>query len=59
MWKKIFKGLGAVGAINWLLIGALNFNLLSHLLGAAPVILRVVYVLAGIGGIWIAKDMFE
>lgn len=42
------------GAINWGLVGLLNFNLvetLGELLGAKEIISRVIYVLVGIAGV--------
>ena len=41
-----------VGAINWGLVGAFNFNLVAALFGGMPTIERVIYVLVGIAGIY-------
>lgn len=43
--------LSAIGAINWGLVGAFNFNLVAALFGADSVLSKVVYVLVGISGI--------
>jgi uncharacterized protein len=40
-----------VGAINWGLIGAFEFNLVEMLLGAWPMVERIVYVLVGLSAI--------
>lgn len=40
-----------VGAVNWGLVGALEFNLVEELLGSWPVVVRVVYVAVGVSGI--------
>ena len=40
-----------VGALNWGLVGLLNFNLVSWLLGAWPAVERIVYVLVGLAAI--------
>ena len=41
-----------VGALNWGLVGAFNFNLVDTLFGAGSVIGRVVYVLVGLCGVY-------
>lgn len=40
-----------IGALNWLLIGLFDFNLVSSLFGVDNVITNIVYVLVGISGI--------
>ena len=40
-----------VGALNWGLVGGLNFNLVSYLLGSWPVVANTIYVLVGISAI--------
>lgn len=40
-----------VGALNWGLVGAFQFNLVSYLLGNWPMVERVVYVLVGLAGV--------
>lgn len=40
-----------VGALNWLLIGLFNFDLVATLLGQMSVLSRIVYSLVGISGI--------
>lgn len=40
-----------VGALNWLLIGLFNFDLVATLFGAMSVLSRIVYTLVGISGI--------
>ncbi len=40
-----------VGALNWGLIGIAKFNLVMSLLGAYPMVERVVYVLVGLAGL--------
>ena len=41
-----------IGAINWGLIGAVNFNLVAFLFGVNTVLSRIVYGLVGIAGLW-------
>lgn len=40
-----------IGALNWLLIGLLNFNLVSAIFGNMSVLSRIIYTLVGISGI--------
>ncbi len=40
-----------VGALNWGLIGVAKFNLVMALLGAWPMVERVVYVLVGLAAL--------
>ena len=40
-----------VGALNWLLIGLFNFDLVATLFGTMSVLSRIVYSLVGISGI--------
>ena len=37
-----------IGAINWLLIGLFNFDLVATIFGAMSVMSRIIYVLVGI-----------
>ena len=41
-----------VGAVNWLLVGVFNFNLVTWIFGSPSVIATILYVLVGLGGIW-------
>lgn len=41
-----------VGALNWGLIGALNFDLVDTLLGSVPAIEKIVYILVGLAAIY-------
>lgn len=40
-----------VGALNWLLIGLFNFDLVATLFGNMSILSRIVYSLVGISGI--------
>ena len=40
-----------IGALNWLLIGLFNFDLVATLFGTMSVLSRIVYSLVGISGI--------
>ena len=50
--KKISKWLVVIGAVNWGLIGLINFNLVTFLFGSWPIVERVVYILVGLAGFW-------
>ena len=43
-----------VGALNWLLVGLLQFNLVTALFGTIPPLEQIVYVLVGLAGIVLA-----
>ena len=40
-----------IGAINWLLIGLFNFDLVATIFGTMSVMSRIIYVLVGIAGL--------
>ena len=41
-----------IGALNWGLIGAANINLVTKLLGTIPVLVKTVYIVVGLGGLY-------
>lgn len=41
----------AVGGINWLLVGALNMNLVTMIFGEGTMLTKVVYILVGLSAI--------
>lgn len=42
-----------VGGINWGLVGAADWNLVEMLLGAWPMVVKLVYVLVGLSALWV------
>ena len=48
---KLSFCLVVVGALNWGLVGAFNFNLVNTLVGSWPTVERVVYVLVGLAAV--------
>ena len=44
--------LAAIGAINWGLIGAFDFNLVTYLLGTGSTMTKIVYAGVGVGGLY-------
>ena len=43
-----------VGALNWGLVGAANFDLVATIFGAGSVLAKIVYVLVGVAGVALA-----
>ncbi|OGK20867.1 hypothetical protein A2866_04875 [Candidatus Roizmanbacteria bacterium RIFCSPHIGHO2_01_FULL_39_8] len=41
-----------VGAVNWGLVGLLNFNLVNTLLGSWPTVEKLVYILVGASAVY-------
>ena len=40
-----------VGALNWLLVGLFDFNLVSAIFGSMSILSRIIYILVGISGL--------
>lgn len=49
--QKICLVVTIIGAVNWGLIGLLDFNLVSFLFGEMTMLSRIVYSLVGIAGL--------
>lgn len=50
----VCKAVGAlviIGAVNWGLVGVLQFNLVEQIFGSGSAVTRVIYVLVGLAGI--------
>ncbi|MGN1021256.1 MAG: DUF378 domain-containing protein [Aristaeellaceae bacterium] len=49
-----------IGAVNWLLVGVFQFDLVAWLFGGQGAILsRIVYSLVGIAGLWCITLLFR
>ena len=48
-----------IGALNWGLIGLFSWNLVGTIFGDMTFLSRVVYILVGVGAIWLIIDMFR
>ena len=49
-----------LGAINWLLVGLFQFDLVAYICGGqAAVVSRVVYTIVGIAGLWCISLLFR
>ncbi|MBX9704962.1 MAG: DUF378 domain-containing protein [Gammaproteobacteria bacterium] len=46
-----------VGGLNWLLVGAFNFDLVAAILGQMSVLARIVYVLVGLSAIFLLVNI--
>ena len=51
--------LTTIGALNWGLVGAFNYNVVSMLLGVGSMPTRIVYVLVGLAGVWSLVHMIK
>lgn len=41
-----------IGALNWLLVGLIDFNLVDTLFGVGSILSKIIYIIVGIAGIW-------
>ena len=59
--RRICKTLVIIGAINWLLVGLFDFNLVSFVFDNLSVaISRIIYSLVGISGVFlIVSELFD
>ena len=49
-----------LGAINWLLVGLCQFDLVAYICGGqAAVVSRVIYTIVGIAGLWCISLLFR
>ena len=48
---KVSWGLVWIGAINWGLVGIFGWNLVHAILGGAPLLERIVYILVGVAAV--------
>lgn len=49
--QKVLLVITIIGAINWGLIGLLDFNLVAAIFGEAGLFSRIVYTLVGVSGL--------
>ncbi|MBE5769713.1 MAG: DUF378 domain-containing protein [Clostridiales bacterium] len=49
-----------VGALNWLLVGLFQFDVVAWIFGGqAALISRIVYTLVGVAGLWAISLLFK
>ncbi|MEW6623372.1 MAG: DUF378 domain-containing protein [Bacillota bacterium] len=42
-----------IGALNWLLVGILNFDIVAAIFGGqGAIVSRIIYTIIGVAGIW-------
>lgn len=56
---KILLVLAIIGAINWLLIGIMDFNLVTTLFGEDSFLTNLIYILVGISGLCSLYFLFD
>ena len=60
MLDRISLVVAIIGAINWLLVGLFQFDLVAYICGGqAAVISRVIYTIVGIAGLWCISLLFR
>ena len=58
--NKTALALVIIGAINWLLVGLFQFDIVAFLFGgSASMISRIIYVVIGIAGLWCISILFK
>lgn len=53
MWSVL------VGAVNWGLVGALNTNIVTSILGSSAGLIQAVYIEVGVAGLWLLGRRFK
>lgn len=49
-----------IGAINWLLVGLFQFDLVAYVFGGqATTVSRIIYTIVGIAGLWCISLLFK
>ena len=49
--SKIALWLAIIGGLNWGLVGAFNFNLVSLIFGDMSILSRIIYILVGLAAV--------
>ena len=57
---KIALTLVIIGALNWLLVGLFQYDLVAAICGGSAAILaRIIYAVVGIAGLWCISLLFR
>lgn len=57
---KVALSLVIIGALNWLLVGLFQYDLVAGIFGGADaVVARIIYSLVGIAGLWCISLLFR
>ncbi len=59
VFMMIAKVLVIVGGINWGLVGFFDYNLVNALLGAWPIVEKVIYDVVGVASLLLLVGMFK
>lgn len=60
MLDRISLLLVIIGAVNWLLVGLFQFDVVAWLFGGSTMLLsRIIYSLVGIAGLWCITLLFR
>ncbi|WP_347439589.1 DUF378 domain-containing protein [Fodinisporobacter ferrooxydans] len=58
--NKFALTLVVIGALNWLLVGLFQFDLVAAIFGGQTAVLsRIIYTLIGLSGIWCISLLFR
>lgn len=53
---KVINGIALtlviIGALNWLLVGLFEYNLVDSIFGSLSIISRIIYIIVGLAGLW-------
>ena len=41
-----------IGALNWLLVALIDFNLVDTLFGVGSILSKIIYIVVGVAGVW-------
>lgn len=58
-FQKICLTITIIGAVNWGLIGLLDFNLVTFLFGNDSILTKITYILVGLTGLINIGILFE
>jgi uncharacterized membrane protein YuzA (DUF378 family) len=47
-----------IGGLNWGLVGAFDFNLVSSIFGAGSTLEMIIYIIIGLAAVWSLVSMF-
>ena len=47
-----------IGGINWLLFGAIKFDLVQVIFGSVPILAQAIYIIIGLSALYMLYKMF-
>lgn len=56
---KIALILVIIGAVNWLLVGVFNFDVVAAIFGVNSFLSKAIYTLVGLAGLWAITLLFR